>query len=82
LPSASGIAAATAAAPAQGKAEAAPSAGATDLNGLESLNSLISEAARNLADYQRLTAEGKPGEAGQKLEALKRALDQLDKRPR
>jgi uncharacterized protein len=74
LPSFSGIAAA--AAPAQGKPEAAPPAGATDLNGL------ISEAARNLADYQRLTAEGKLGEAGQKLEALKRALDQLDKRPR
>ena len=42
----------------------------------------ISEAARDLAEYQRLTAEGKLGEAGQKLEALKRALDQLDKRPR
>ena len=49
-------------------------------NGLN--NGLISEAARDLADYQRLTAEGKLGEAGQKLEALKRALDQLDKRPR
>ena len=38
---------------------------------------LIAEAARDLADYQRLTAEGKLGEAGQKLEALKRALDRL-----
>jgi uncharacterized protein len=26
------------------------------------------EAAKDLADYQRLTAEGKLGEAGQKLE--------------
>jgi hypothetical protein len=43
---------------------------------------LIAEAARDLADYQRLTAEGKLGEAGQKLEALKRALDELAKRPR
>ena len=40
-------------------------------------NALISEAAKDLADYQHLTAEGKLGEAGQKLEQLKRALDQL-----
>jgi hypothetical protein len=44
------------------------------------LNGLISEAARDLADYQRLTAEGKLGEAGQKLEELKRALDRLNAR--
>jgi len=37
----------------------------------------IAEAARALADYQRLTAEGKLGEAGQKLEELKRLLDAL-----
>jgi uncharacterized protein len=43
-----------------------------------SLNSLIAEAAKDLADYQRLTAEGKLGEAGQKLEELKRALDRLN----
>jgi uncharacterized protein len=45
------------------------------------MQALIAEAAKNLADYQRLTAEGKLGEAGQKLEQLKRALDQLSKRP-
>jgi len=39
--------------------------------------SLIAGAARDLEDYQRLTAEGKLGEAGQKLEALKQKLDQL-----
>ena len=44
------------------------------------LNALISEAARDLAEYQRLTAEGKLGEAGQKLEELKRALDKLNAR--
>ena len=44
------------------------------------LNALIAEAAKNLADYQRLTAEGKLGEAGQKLEELKRALDKLNTR--
>jgi uncharacterized membrane protein (UPF0182 family) len=42
------------------------------------LNALITEAAKDLADYQRLTAEGKLGEAGQKLEELKRALDKLN----
>ena len=44
------------------------------------LNSLIAEAAKDLADYQRLTAEGKLGEAGQKLEELKRVLDKLNTR--
>jgi uncharacterized membrane protein (UPF0182 family) len=43
-------------------------------------NALIAEAAKNLADYQRLTAEGKLGEAGQKLEELKRALEKLNSR--
>jgi uncharacterized membrane protein (UPF0182 family) len=54
-------------------AAAAPAAApaATDVNGL------ISAAAKDLADYQRLTAEGKLGEAGQKLEALKLKLDTL-----
>ena len=44
----------------------------------EDLNSLIAGAAKDLADYQRLTAEGKLGEAGQKLEQLKRKLDELN----
>jgi uncharacterized protein len=44
------------------------------------LNSLIAGAAKDLADYQRLTAEGKLGEAGQKLEQLKRKLDELNAR--
>jgi len=44
------------------------------------LNALISEAAKDLADYQRLTAEGKLGEAGQKLEHLKHTLDELNRR--
>jgi uncharacterized membrane protein (UPF0182 family) len=41
------------------------------------LKALIAEAAKDLADYQRLTAEGKLGEAGQKLEELKRAIEKL-----
>jgi uncharacterized membrane protein (UPF0182 family) len=48
-----------------------PSPPATDLDGL------ISEAARNLAEYQRLTAEGRLAEAGQRLQALKETLDRL-----
>jgi len=44
------------------------------------LDALIAEAAKDLADYQRLTAEGKLGEAGQKLEELKRALDKVSTR--
>ena len=60
---------------------AAPSASAaapaaTDTNGL------ISAAAKDLADYQRLTAEGKLGEAGQKLEALKQKLEALNRQRR
>jgi uncharacterized membrane protein (UPF0182 family) len=44
------------------------------------LHALIAEAAKDLADYQRLTAEGKLGEAGQKLEELKRTLEKLNAR--
>jgi hypothetical protein len=61
-------AAASAASPTPGKA------------GPSDLNSLISGAARDLADYQRLTAEGKLGEAGQKLEQLKQKLEELNAR--
>jgi hypothetical protein len=45
-------------------------------------DALITEAARDLAEYQRLTAEGKLGEAGQRLEALKQKLEQLAARKR
>jgi uncharacterized protein len=38
---------------------------------------LIKRAGQTFADYQRLTAEGKHAEAGQKLDELKRVLDQL-----
>ena len=43
-------------------------------------SALISEAARDLSDYQRLTAKGKLGEAGQKLEELKHVLTILESR--
>jgi uncharacterized membrane protein (UPF0182 family) len=43
------------------------------------VEALIKQAATDLADYQRLTAEGKLAQAGQKLEHLKQTLDQLSK---
>ena len=55
---------------------AAPAQPAADLT------SLIRDAARDLAEYQRLTAEGKLGEAGQRLESLKRKLDELQRERR
>jgi uncharacterized protein len=65
-------------------ASAEPLRGAAASNGspqpAADLNGLIAEAAKDLADYQRLTAEGKLAEAGQKLEELKRALDKLNAR--
>ena len=37
----------------------------------------IRQAAQDLAEYQRLTAEGKLGDAGAKLDSLKRHLNHL-----
>ena len=45
----------------------------------QTADELIKRAAQNLADYQRLTSEGKLGEAGNKLDELKRNLDALQK---
>jgi uncharacterized protein len=67
-----------AAAPAEPLAHAPASA--TAAPPAADLNALVAEAAKDLADYQRLTAEGKLGEAGQKLEELKRVLDRLNTR--
>jgi uncharacterized membrane protein (UPF0182 family) len=51
--------------------KAAPQA-ATDLIGL------IDAAGKDMAEYQRLTAEGKLGEAGQKLDQVKRDIEALN----
>jgi uncharacterized protein len=51
---------------------AQPGKPAADLNGL------IVEAARDFSDYQRLTSEGKLGEAGQKLDQLKETIGKLN----
>ncbi|MGB7547857.1 MAG: UPF0182 family protein [Terracidiphilus sp.] len=61
----------------QAAAESGPApARATDLHGL------IAEAAQDFADYQRLTAQGKLAEAGQKLDQLKSVIDKLNARPK
>ena len=63
-----------------GRSTAAPAASASKAP--TDLNALIAEAAKDLADYQRLTAAGKLGEAGQKLEELKRVIEKLNARQR
>ncbi|MDR3746407.1 MAG: UPF0182 family protein [Acidobacteriaceae bacterium] len=70
----SSLSAAENAAPQAGSTAPSPTApkAATDLNGL------IAAAGKDFADYQRLTAEGKLGEAGQKLDQLKRDIDQMN----
>jgi len=73
---------AAAAQPELPQASAAPVSRAPGAPPNADADALIAEAARDLADYQRLTAEGRLGEAGQKLEALKRALEQLASRRR
>src|SRR5438270_7058557 len=70
------------AAPVPAESDRKTSASATKPQAAADLNALIAEAAKDLADYQRLTAEGKLGEAGQKLEELKRALERLNARKR
>ncbi|MGO9648726.1 MAG: UPF0182 family protein [Terriglobales bacterium] len=82
LTAASTTATATAAAAGPAESERSASASAGSAQSAADLNALIAEAAKDLADYQRLTAEGKLGEAGQKLEELKRTLDKLNARQR
>jgi uncharacterized membrane protein (UPF0182 family) len=46
------------------------------------VQALIEQAAQALSDYQRLTADGKLSEAGEKLQQLKTTLDKLNSRPK
>jgi uncharacterized membrane protein (UPF0182 family) len=59
-------------------APAAPPVAGTVGHPAADLNALIAQAGRDFADYQRLTAEGKLAEAGQKLDELKQALDRMN----
>src|SRR5579863_3098526 len=66
---------------AESNAQAATTPAAANSSATPSdLNALIQEAAKDFEDYQRLTAQGKLGEAGQKLEQLKTTLNQLSSR--
>jgi hypothetical protein len=56
---------------------AATAAASTQSPHSTDVNALIAEASRDFDDYQRLTADGKLAEAGQKLEALKLTLTKL-----
>lgn len=66
--------------PGAAAAEPVRTASGTPSQAAADLNALIAQAAKDLADYQRLTADGKLGEAGQKLEELKHTLDELNNR--
>jgi len=66
--------------PAAASEQPARRAPSSELSPSADRDALIGEAAKDLADYQRLTAEGKLGEAGQKLEQLKHTLDALNMR--
>ena len=77
-----GAASSMSAAPAPAESDRKTSASASKSQPEADFTALIAEAAKDLADYQRLTAEGKLGEAGQKLEELKRVLDKLNSRPK
>jgi uncharacterized protein len=63
-----------------GPAAAQPAAASGAAAPAEDVQALIRDAARDLSDYQQLTAQGKLGEAGQKLEQLKQKLEQLNAR--
>ncbi len=70
----------------------APSAAATGVSGEKpaasgqpaqpaaDMRSLVDRANQALADYRRLTSEGKLGEAGAKLDDLKRTLEEMNRR--
>ena len=46
------------------------------------INGLIAQASKDFSDYQRLTSEGKLGEAGQKLDELKKVIEKLSAHPK
>jgi uncharacterized protein len=74
LTAAEGTTAAPAAEQTVGQAAAAAAPAGADVK------ALAGEASRDFADNQKLTSEGKLAEAGQKLDDLKRVLDQLSTR--
>jgi uncharacterized membrane protein (UPF0182 family) len=66
--------------PAAPQQTASPASSANTPPATTDTNALIAQASRDFDDYQRLTAQGKLTEAGQKLDDLKRTLAQLNAR--
>jgi uncharacterized membrane protein (UPF0182 family) len=62
-----------------GKPEQPQAPGAPPGEAAVDLKSLIDQANQSLSAYRRLTSEGKLGEAGAKLDELKRALEEMSR---
>jgi len=65
--------------PAEGSPKTAPSPSPAESASGLTVQQLINKAVQEFEEYQRLTSQGKLGEAGQKLEQHKRTLDELKK---
>jgi uncharacterized membrane protein (UPF0182 family) len=72
-----GEAAAKAPAPPSETSAAPPSGPAPSATPAQDLQQLVNKAIQEFEDYQRLTSQGKLGEAGQKLEQHKRTLEEI-----
>ena len=73
-----GAASSTSAVASSAEAAAQTAAPGVPTGAAPSRSSLIGEAARDLSEYQRLTSEGKLAAAGERLEHLKRTLEELN----
>jgi len=65
--------------PAEGAPKPAASPSPSESASALTVQQLINKAVQEFDEYQRLTSEGKLGEAGQKLEQHKRTLEELKK---
>ncbi len=63
--------------PAEGSGEGAAQQPAPSATPAQDLQQLVNRAIQEFEDYQRLTSQGKLGEAGQKLEQHKRTLEDI-----
>jgi len=74
-----GVPAATAATAAPAAPAKSPEAGRQPAVSANDMRSLIERANQALADYRRLTSEGKLGDAGAKLDELNRTLEEMNR---
>jgi len=68
--------------PAQQPDQTAPQQPTPSATPAQDLQQLINKAIQEFEDYQRLTSQGKLGEAGQKLEQHKRTLEEIRQKSR